>query len=276
MVKENALMLVGGNMAKSYDFLDNSKEEKQTRLRVREKANDFRLTWVKKGIYDIFEILENECILIRKPLKTFDISGFSTYLDERIVVFLNSSFTLGHERFTAAHELGHLALHREQLVKENLLTYEENFEREATIFAVEFLMPDDGVKEIFHRIINVESCAVEPRHVILMHHYFKVSYKTMLKRLVFLGLCNLDIYEKLAEVCTKENADKLQKMTLSEGYDCNLILSSKICYVSKEYEEIIRRNYETKKISYKRLEYLLNFIEKTPEQYGYEVSEDED
>ncbi len=47
-------------------------------------------------------------------------------------------------------------------------------------------------------------------------------------------------------------------------------------YVSKEYEEIIRRNYETGKISYKRLEFLLDFIGKDPADYGYEVSDDED
>jgi len=263
-------------MAKTYNFLDNNKEEKQIRLKVKEFADSFRLTWAKKGIYDIFEILENECILIRKPLDNFEISGFATYLEGNIIVFLNSSFTLGHERFTAAHELGHLVMHKERLIRENLLTRGVDTEREANIFAVEFLMPDEGIKEIFHRIINVEANMVETRHIVSMHNYFKISYKAMLKRLVFLDLCHIDLYDILAEACTLENAAELQKMTLKEGYNCDLILNSKISYISKEYEKIIRNNYETKKISFKRLEYLLEFIGKTPEQYGYEVLDDED
>jgi Zn-dependent peptidase ImmA (M78 family) len=263
-------------MSKIYDFLDNTKEEKQIRLKIRDIINSFRLAWAKKGIYDVFEIIENMCILIRKPLNNDEISGFATYLDENIIVFLNSSFTLGHERFTAAHELGHLVMHKDRLVRENLLTRGVDTEREANIFAVEFLMPDEGVIEIFHRIINVEANMVEPRHIISMHNYFKVSYKAMLKRLVFLDLCDIDKYEILAESCTKENAEKLQKLTIIEGYNLNLITKSNISYVSKEYEEIIRRNYESKKISYKRLEHLLDFIGKTPVQFGYEVFEDED
>ncbi len=263
-------------MSKIYDFLDNTIEDKQIRLKIREVANDFRLKWVKKGIYDVFEIIESECILIRKPLNNYEISGFATYLDENIIVFLNSSFTLGHERFTAAHELGHLVLHRDRLIKENLLTRGECTEKEADTFAVEFLMPDEGVKEIFHRIINVESNMVEPRHIVSMHNYFKVSYKAMLKRLVFLDLCSIDKYETLLDICSIEKSEELKKLTLIEGYNLNLIVSSNISYVSKEYEEIIRRNYESKKISYKRLEYLLDFIGKTPDQFGYEVFDDED
>ncbi len=37
-------------------FLDNTKDEKQTRLAIREKADEVRLRWAKKGLFDIFEI----------------------------------------------------------------------------------------------------------------------------------------------------------------------------------------------------------------------------
>jgi Zn-dependent peptidase ImmA (M78 family) len=261
---------------KVYDFLDNTKEEKLRRFEIREIADEFRLKWAKKGIIDIFEILENECILIRKPLKTAEISGFTTYFDGNFIVFLNSSYTLGHERFSAAHELGHFVVHKERLLKENLLKSDELTEREATMFAVEFLMPASGIEEIFYKIVGVEPKNVNVKHVIKMHNYFKVSYKAMLKRLVYLKLCDISLYEELCDYCTFENAELLQELTKKEGYDCLLIKNSNAMYVSKEYEEIIKQNYESGKISYKRFEFLLEFIGKDPIDYGYEVPEDED
>lgn len=250
--------------------------EKIERIRIQEIAEEVRVKWARKGISDVFEILENQCILIRKPLVTTEISAFTTYFSDNFIVFLNSSFTLGHERYSAAHELGHLVLHDEQLIKENVLSMEEVTEREATVFAVEFLMPETGVKEIFYKIVAIEPGKVNYRHVIRMHHYFKVSYKAMLKRLIYLDLCDADLYDSLLDYCSLDNKDLLLELTKKEGYDCSLILPSNAQYVSKEYEEIIRSNYETGKISYGKLESLLMFIGKAPEEFGYVVSEDED
>lgn len=262
-------------MKKTYNFLDNTNEEKKLRLKISEIADSVRIQWAKKGIYDVFEILENQCILIRKPIK--GLSGFTTYIDDSIVAFINSSYTLGHERFTAAHELGHIILHYDILKSELLLREDgnETLEKEADIFAVEFLMPELGVKEVFYKIIGVEPKDVTEKHVIRMHNYFKVSYKAMLKRLVYLDLCSLKKYDELCSYCSLENAEILKTLTKQEGYDCSLIIPSCLVYVSREYEEIIKRNFEKGKISFKKFESLVAFIGKKPEDYGYEVSEDE-
>jgi hypothetical protein len=39
--------------------------------------------------------------------------------------------------------------------------------------------------------------------------------------------------------------------------------------ISTEYIEVVRRNFEDNKISYGKLEEMLGFIGKTPEDYGY-------
>lgn len=262
-------------MKKIATQLNETMQEKKDRIRIQECAENVKIKWAKKGLSDIFEILENECILIRNPLNTKEISGFSTYFSENFIVFLNSSFTLGHERFSGAHELAHLILHRDQLLRENLIDANEINEKEATIFAVEFLMPETGIKEIFYKIVGLNSNEVDYRHVIRMHHYFKVSYKAMLKRLVYLGLCDENLYERLADFCTLDNKDKLQELTKKEGYECDLIDVSNIRYVSKEYEEIIRSNYEKGKISFGKLESLLEIIGKKPVDFDYEVPDDD-
>ena len=262
-------------MIATYPFLDYTKEEKLLRLSMREKADEVRLRWAKKGLFDVFDILENECMLIRKPIETYEISGFTTYLDENFVVFLNSSYTVGHERFSGAHELAHLLIHRDRLLEESLLRKDKILEQEATLFAAEFLMPSLGVEEIFHKIVGVPPKDVNVKHVIRMHHYFKVSFKAMLKRLVYLNLCDIDLFEPLCEYCSMENVELLQDLTKKEGYNCDLIKKSSVNYVSKEYEEIIKRNFESGKISYKRFEFLIGFIGKYPSDYGYEVFDDQ-
>ncbi len=250
-------------------------QERKDRIKIKEFAEDVRIKWAKKGISDIFEILENESILIRNPLRTKEISGFTTYFADNFVVFLNSSFTLGHERFSGAHELAHLTMHRDQLKKEKLISSNDDFEQEANIFASEFLMPETGIKEIFYKIAGVSPFEVDYRHIIRMHQYLKVSYKAMLKRLVYLELCDENLYEHLEEFCTLENKVKLQDLTKKEGYECKIIDVSNIRYISKEYEEIIRLNYEKGKISFGKLESLLEIIGKKPIDFDYKEPTDD-
>ena len=154
-----------------------------TRLRVKELAEEVRGRFAKKGLSDIFDVLAEAAFLIRKPMETNEISGFSTYFEEQFIVFLNSNFTLGHERFTGAHELYHIIYNPDILKKEKVILDKEKYKEEevaADIFASEFLMPEDYVKEIFYKIINVDKNSVLPRHIIRMHNYFKVSYKACL------------------------------------------------------------------------------------------------
>jgi Zn-dependent peptidase ImmA (M78 family) len=258
------------------EFLfERSNEEKKMIEEVKEVVEFQRIKWAKKGICDVFEILENESLLIRYPLKTRDISAFTTFLDNEMVVFLNSSFTLGHEIFSGAHEFGHLVFDKEKLMREHLLKETEKMKKKADQFAVEFLLPEIGIKEQFEKRINVTPKEIKYKHIIKMQNTFKVSYKAMLIRLIDIGLCDKELYDNLKQYCTLEMKDKLQEYTKNEGYECNLIKPSNKKYISIEYEEIMRQNYESGKISYKKLESLLEFIDKLPEDYGYIINEDD-
>jgi Zn-dependent peptidase ImmA (M78 family) len=250
-----------------------------TRLQVKELAEEERGRFAKKGLSDIFDVLAEAAFLIRKPLATDEISGFSTYFEEQFIVFLNSSFTLGHERYTGAHELYHIVYNRDILKKEKVIFDKAKYKEEeeaANIFASEFLMPEDYVKEIFHKIIKVDKNSVLPRHIIIMHNYFKVSYKAMLKRLIQLGLCSKDRYEELVKICSKENAEILQSLTKREGYSTDLIIPSKVTYISKEYIEFVKNNYERGNISYENMKSSFEIIRLTPDDFGYEYPHEEE
>jgi Zn-dependent peptidase ImmA (M78 family) len=245
------------------------------RRAIRNKADDIRYSWAKKGFCDIFSILDNRAILIRKPIKG-NISGFTTYFKDEFIVVLNSNFTLGHEIYSGAHELYHLSFNQEILKRERILTSdeEEQLDNEATIFAAEFLMPEDGVRDLFEKLVFVMPDQVEPRQVIRLQNKFKVSYAAMLKRLVYLGLCDHQTYKKLREFGTVQHASELRKVTIKEGFNCNLIEPSKVSTISAEYLQAVRNNYEKGKISFGKLTSLLDYLGQTPETYGYFPEED--
>ncbi|NLM59891.1 MAG: ImmA/IrrE family metallo-endopeptidase [Clostridium sp.] len=253
--------------------------EESFRLQIKDLAEDVRIKFARKGLSDIFDILSEAAFLIRKPLDTDELSGFSTYFEEQFIVYLNSNFTLGHECYTGAHELYHLIYNADILKKEKILLDDERYKVEdakANVFASEFLMPEDYVKEVFYKIVNVDKDSVLPRHIIRMHNYFKVSYKAMLKRLIQLDLCTRDKYKKLVDICSLENMQQLQSLTIREGYSIDLITPSGETYVPKEYIEFIKTNYERGNISYKNMKNSLKFIGLAPEQFGYEYPQEED
>lgn len=245
------------------------------RLDIKGKADETRYRWTKKGLIDIFSILDNIAILIRRPIKTNKLSGFSTYFEDNFIVFLNSSYTLGHERFSGAHELYHITYNADILKSDKILFGDnQDIEDEANIFAAEFLMPEEGIKEVFYKQVDVNPGQVEAKHLVRMHNYFKVSYKAMLKQLIQLRLCDEKLYEPLLYYQVLEKADVLEKITQMEGYSAELIKPSKIKSISTEYIEIVRRNFEDNKISYGKLEEMLGFIGKVPEDYGYVRNEE--
>jgi len=250
-----------------------------TRLKIKELAEEIRIRFARKGLSDIFDILVDVAFLIRKPIESDEISGFSTYFEDQFVVFLNSNLTLGHERFTGAHELYHVLYNADILKKEKIIIDKVKHREQdeaADIFASEFLMPEDYVKEIFYKIINVDKNSVLPRHVIIMHNYFKVSYKAMLRKLIQLSLCSREKYEELAEACSIGNEAKLQSLTKREGYSVDLIVPSKVTYIPKEYIEFVKGNYERGNISYQNMKSSLQFVGLTPEQFGYGYPSEED
>lgn len=251
-------------MSKEYDFLDYTNEDKLLRLKIKEKAEDFRIRYAKKGMTDIFDIVENEAVLFIRPEDEIKMSGATIYAEGEVMMFINSAYTLGHQRFTAAHELGHIVLHNKDVKSSHLLKKDMKLEKEADLFATELLMPSVGVEEVFLKLIDSTPSEVSVDDVIVMHNYFKVSYKAMLKRIVYLGLCEVDKYEELVEWCNIENEELLRKKTESLGYTIDLISKDRRYYIDKEYEHILLRNYKSGAISFRKYAEVMEYMNKNP------------
>ena len=84
--------------------------------------------------------------------------------------------------FTAAHELGHLLLHPHEYRRE-ATDLPEEAEREADEFASEFLMPECAFAEAWEATSGHSLLS----RVLKVKRIFRVSYKTVLYRLVQAG-----------------------------------------------------------------------------------------
>lgn len=113
------------------------------RDRLEEIAGDVRTQWgIPSGpAPDLVGLLEQHgALVIRLPLDSADVDAFSLPFHDRPVVVLGSDKNdRARSRFDAAHELGHLVAHGDQLwgVKE--------VEQQAHQFAAAFLMPADDI-----------------------------------------------------------------------------------------------------------------------------------
>jgi Zn-dependent peptidase ImmA (M78 family)/transcriptional regulator with XRE-family HTH domain len=105
-------------------------------------AQQLRLQWgLPTGpIRDLTLVLENAgCLVVKHDFGTEKIDGFSIWpKDLHPIIFIREGMPGDRERFTLAHELGHLLFHTERL--------SPNKEQEANQFAAAFLLPASDIK----------------------------------------------------------------------------------------------------------------------------------
>ena len=133
-------------------------------------------------IHDICALLESKGIkILQINIDSDDFFGLSVAKDSEgpaVIVNVNKKTPVERWIFTAAHELGHLILHKDSFDFKQEKEDKEQ-ENEASRFASYFLMPDRMFRKkweessgssLYHRIVHVK-------------RIFKVSYKTIIYRL---------------------------------------------------------------------------------------------
>lgn len=108
-------------------------------------------------------------------IDTTQVDAFSMWHAETPFVFLNTKKSCEHSRFDAAHELGHLVLHRHAGARG------QEVEREANAFASAFLMPRACVLANAPRMATVDQ-------LIRFKPYWTVSVAALAYRLHDVGL----------------------------------------------------------------------------------------
>ncbi|TMC47608.1 MAG: ImmA/IrrE family metallo-endopeptidase [Chloroflexi bacterium] len=117
----------------------------------------------------------------------------------QVIIGVNHHHAKTRQRFTLAHEIAHLLLHRgkpvivDRLVKVNLRNRESSMatntqEIEANRFAAEFLMPRMMVNEQVEKLLTSDPDLAENVLVVHLARTFGVSSEAMSYRLINLGI----------------------------------------------------------------------------------------
>ena len=138
------------------------------------------------SIDNIIHLLESKGVRVFSLFHSAkEIDAFSYWLNGVPYVFLNHQKSSERSRFDAAHELGHLILHRHGKPQGR------EAEMEADSFASSFLMPESTIRS---NTIYMPALA----DLILMKKNWKVSVAALVRRLKDLGLITDWYYQKLS------------------------------------------------------------------------------
>lgn len=139
------------------------------------------------------------CIVSRRPFDDEDISGLLLRDGETTMIGINSVHGENRQRFTIAHEIGHLTLHPgrpmilEKIVRVNLrdpLSSQatDRQEIEANQFAAALLMPRDFILSEWRRLLDRLARPSKEDCIQKLAAKFDVSALAMEYRLTNLGL----------------------------------------------------------------------------------------
>ncbi|EMJ62072.1 PF06114 domain protein [Leptospira sp. P2653] len=159
-----------------------------------EAARIIRRLWnIPSGpISNLFAVIEASSIPIfpiRFPLED-KFSGCAVLLNQvQPIIFYNSNYPSDRNRFSVAHELGHIVLHHLGESSEQNYYYEYNqnlIESQANDFASEFLMPEKEIRNDL-RNLSIESLQ-------RLKYKWRVSMAALVERAYRLSIINYNKY----------------------------------------------------------------------------------
>ena len=140
----------------------------------------------EKPIQHMIKLLESKGVRVFSISEnTINVDAFSCWRNGIPYIFLNKFKSAERSRFDAAHELGHLVLHKHGGTRHN-----RNAEREANEFASAFLMPEMDVVPHFSNFVSLEEIIEKKRR-------WRVSVAALAYRLHRLGSISNWIYHSL-------------------------------------------------------------------------------
>ncbi len=145
-------------------------------------------------------LLSRENILVAHVAMSDKVSAVYMRSDPYALVLVNRMHTIGHQRFSLAHELCHHHFHRDLntwICTVELPSHDQR-EREANEFAAAFLLPAEGVGELFPRLMG--ELRDVSRAVLELCTYYRASWQSTVYRLFDLRLISAHERNELLEL----------------------------------------------------------------------------
>lgn len=198
-------------------------------------AQAIRYYWkVPSGpIKNLIELLEDKGIVIfRFDFGTSLLDGFFVH-DDIPCIAINARAPMDRQRFTIAHELGHLLMHR---------INSDEAEKQANQFASEFLMPAKDIDESF------KISKIDLRYLVVLKPIWRVSMVALLRRAYDLGYITPTHFKSLNILISKFGYKKKEPIAIEneqEGLLQEIIQTYKEAmeYSDKELARIMHLSF---------------------------------
>lgn len=117
----------------------------------------------KHGTNNPYEIAQAKNIYVFEHDMHEEIFGFYKYIRRNKFIYINSNLTAQDKFFTCCHELAHSEMHPRidaPFLKRKTLFSVDKLENEANRFAIELLIPDDGLLEYLNQQMTMQDIAL--------------------------------------------------------------------------------------------------------------------
>ena len=186
-------------------------------------------------------LLKLNVLTIYRPLSD-DFSGMSLKSGDRRFMLVNSNHPRCRQHFTIAHELYHLYFDPNPMPHNCMAEGKKNdVEQCADAFALMFLMPADGVRQMIPDN-ELMSGRVSLASVLRIGHYFSISFSAVLNRLYDLKLIDRNERDAFSKYPVRKTAREY-------GYDTALYKPGNENLVIGNFGEKARRLFDEDKIS---------------------------
>ncbi|MDD5960095.1 MAG: ImmA/IrrE family metallo-endopeptidase [Methanobrevibacter wolinii] len=193
---------------------------------------------------DLFNIIPScftSATIIFYPMSDYT-SGMCIRNGDESIVGINSSTSLGRQRFTLGHEMYHL-LYDENFSDELRVCNfddETDSELEAENFASFLIMPYEGLKKHM-KIHNIKKWTLDD--AIVCEQYFQISHQALLYRLLQHKFVNQEEYDKLLNV-------KITHEAKLRGFDKSIYEKTNCTrHVVGNYVRLVEKAYHSHLIS---------------------------
>ncbi|MDY4067825.1 ImmA/IrrE family metallo-endopeptidase [Bullifex sp.] len=244
------------------------KDYAASKLGVCRKMNDIIGT-------QIFQILSLHARVIYYPLGKESVWGFTRIKgargggqSQKPFVVINSSIPIDCQVFAAAHELYHIWEDDKVDVVPAYVMDDETGDRnelKANRFAAEFLVEEELlIKEL--RTYGIASDNVSLKEILILSELFCVPYRTMVKRLFEIGFITKTDRNRFL------NASEQEVMIARKRYALSIPQGDEKIAIDN-LTELAVDAYENKRITFEKLEYLLDISNLKPVDVGISESE---
>ena len=170
------------------------------------------------------------------------------------VIAVNSSRSLGRQRFSLAHELYHLYIQEEFEFSVCTNDIRNPEEKKANEFARYFLIPQNTLYWFFEKYLKLDLNKIDINlsHIIKIEQYYQISHSAILYRLKDEGLIN--------QIQFDDYKNDIIKTALSLGYDADLYRSTDKIVANGKYIKLVEKLLCDDKITNREYEEFLTDV----------------